>query len=349
MHIDVIDRIDVFRALRANWDSVYSADSEAQFFLSWIWLSQLFIRRPDEWLVLAAKRKSTDTYYVAFFPLRPRTRFSKSKKKEVHEIYMAGNFWADYTGYICQPADDTLALRGFAKFVKSMNWSRLQLENIRSSRRRLQAFTNEFSATDFRTTRRNRTSSIDGVDNLICPIVNLPSDFDRYLGDQLSATTRQKIRRYLRKLDSSDDACIVESTVETRDRDLDAIVSFWEARWAERKGKKVGLLAKKYRRILEQGLEDSILHMPVMLLRGVPIAAHASYVDAEKRSLLFFIAGRDPSGSAMPVGLLLHAHSIRWAIERGYKTYELLRGNEKYKYSLGAIETFVSCIRIERR
>ena len=349
MHIDVFDNIDTFGALRANWDSVYAADPEAQFFLSWIWFAQLFSRRPDEWLVLAAKHDPADTDYVAFFPLRPRTRYSKSRKKNIHEIYLAGNFWADYTGYLCHPDYDGEALRGFARHIKSMNWSILHLENIRSSTNRLKTFTREFSADDFRQTRRNRTSDVDGIDNLICPTVNLPDCFERYLSDCLSANTRQKIRRYSRKLEVSDGVRIVECARETRDRDLDAFARFWETRWAERKSKKVGLLAKKYRRILEQGLEAGILHMPIMLDHGVPVAVHASFVDAEKHSVLFFVAGRDLLWNTVPAGLLLHAYSIRWAIENGFQTYELLRGNEKYKYSLGATETFVSCIRIERR
>jgi hypothetical protein len=35
MHIDVIDRFSEFEARRHNWDAVYAADPEAQFFLSW--------------------------------------------------------------------------------------------------------------------------------------------------------------------------------------------------------------------------------------------------------------------------------------------------------------------------
>jgi CelD/BcsL family acetyltransferase involved in cellulose biosynthesis len=349
MHIDTLDSFDEFQSLKANWNSIYAADPESQFFLSWIWLAQLFIRRPDEWIVLAAKRNATDADYVAFFPLRPRTRFSKSQRKTIHEIYMAGNFWADFTGYLCHPSHDTDALRAFALHIKTLKWSKLHLENIRSSEERLRTFTGEFQKSEFKTSRRNRTSKVDGIDNLVCPTLNLPDQFERYLQDYLSSSMRQKIRRFSRKLVNNDDIEIVESSEATRTRDLDAIASFWQSRWAERKGKKVELLAKKYRGILEQGLQAGILHMPVLLAQGVPVAVHASFIDFENRSLLFFVAGRDVTWSVLPAGLMLHAHTIRWAIREKIQAYELLRGDEKYKYSLGAIDSFVHCIRIDRR
>ena len=69
MRIDVIDTPDAFEALRPNWDRLYAADPEGQFFLSWIWLSQLFERRPKNWCVLAAADEAAKDY-VAFLPLR---------------------------------------------------------------------------------------------------------------------------------------------------------------------------------------------------------------------------------------------------------------------------------------
>ena len=52
----------------------------------------------------------------------------------------------------------------------------------------------------------------------------------------------------------------------------------------------------------------------------------------------FFSAARDEDFHDVPVGLVLHTHNIRWAIENGIRTYDLLRGNEPYKYSLGAAD-----------
>ncbi len=347
MRIDVIETYERFESLRSNWDSVYSADPEAQFFLSWIWMSQLFTRRSENWCVLAAMPSGDSSEYAAFFPLRLKTRFSKSRKATINEIYMGGNFWADYTGLICYPKYDEIAIPALAGHLKKMCWAKLHLENIRTSNRRIELFTDQFASTRFRKSNRNRTSKVDGINNLICPSVSLPTEFENYLESRLSANTRQKIRRGMRSIDAADDLTIVESNSETRERDLDALARFWRLRWAKRKGRKVDTLARKYRRIIEQGLEGDIVHMPLLLQDDRPVAAHASFIDREKKCLLFFVAGRDLSWTGLPSGLMLHAHSIRWAIEHGMHTYDLLRGNEQYKYSLGAKDKLIACIRVE--
>jgi CelD/BcsL family acetyltransferase involved in cellulose biosynthesis len=74
----------------------------------------------------------------------------------------------------------------------------------------------------------------------------------------------------------------------------------------------------------------------VLWREETPLGALASFVDPQKASLLFYIGGRDESVDNPPPGLVLHAHSIRHAIANGFRTYDFLRGNEGYKYSLGA-------------
>jgi len=347
MLIDIIEEIVEFERLQSNWDSVYAADPESQFFLSWIWLAQLLTRRPENWCVLAARQTASSDDYVAFLPLRLSKRFSKSRNATVDEVHMCGNHWADYTGLICRPEFDESAIPALATYLKKMNWAKLHFENIRASDRRIELLTRPFASSEFRTSYRKRTSETDGTNNLICPVVTLPGNLDDYLQDILSAKTRQKYRRFMRKVDASSDIEIVESRIETRERDLDALASFWKARWISRKGKKVDILAGKYRKIVEQGLEGNIVYLSLLLVSGRPVAAHASFVDKEKMCLLFFVAGRDISWNGLPSGFILHIDTIRWAIENGLQTYDLLRGNEPYKYSLGATDKRVVCILVE--
>ncbi len=349
MRVDVICTYDEFESLRENWEWLYSIDPEAQFFLSWTWLSHLFLRRPDSWSILAARPANDASKYVAFFPLRPTTRFSRSREAYINEIYMGGNFWADYTGLVCHPDHEQAAIPAFAKHLEGVHFARLNLEDFRASKRRIALLTDSFPENEFRISYRNRTSKVDGINNLISPFVRLPDNFDDYLQTRPSANTRQKVRRYQRKLDAAGDIEIVASSPATREQDLDALAEYWKSKWATRKGRSADIKASKYRRIVQQGLEAGIVYMPVLRERNRPVAILASFIDRVKKSLLFFVAGRDQGWKKLPSGLLLHAHNIRWAIGEGLETYDLLRGDEQYKYSLGAEDRRIDCIRIETR
>jgi hypothetical protein len=335
-----IERIDTFAELQrfsTAWNRVYRVDPEAQFFLSWPWLSGVLERCPKEWLVLVAS--SIDGTTVGFLPLRVKTIWSKSHQQIRNELHFAGRlFWADYGGILCHPEHEETVLPAFAAYLKQMHWSHLYLKGFRVSERRFALFMEPF--VDERLIIESLTSTINDneTDNLVCPFIDLPDTFATYLTERLSSNTRQKINRFLRKLDSSSDYQITITSAATRSRDVQILQVLWSKMWGERKGNETARLAEQYGVIVRCGLEDELVHLCVLWHEETPIGILASFVDWEKSRLLFFVSGRDENFRDFPVGLVLHAWNIRWAIENGIRTYDFLRGNEPYKYSLGATD-----------
>ncbi len=348
MQTTIITCYNEFAKLQDNWNAVYIADVEAQFFLSWDYLAQVFARHKDNWCVVAVGPASTPANYYAFMPLRLRKRYSKSRDRQVTEVHMAGSLsWADYTGFICRP-DYEQAIARLGVAVRDIHWQRLYLKNIRASEARLSLFMSHFEAPDFRCKYRTRTSATDGINLLISPRADLVDSFDAYLSSKLSSNTRQKIRRILRKVESTEQLEIIESATAHHGRDIDAVIALWKLRWSERKGDNVESLARQYGEILRQSSAAGNLYMPMLWHAGKPVAGVASFVDWQKKTLLFFVAGRDENFAVVPAGLALHAHSIRWAIENGLQTYDFLRGDEDYKYSFGATDQHIKYIVVDR-
>lgn len=339
MQVDVLESYADFEKLKSNWDAVYEADPEAQFFLSWNWLSQVFSRHRTGWFIIAVKPESTSSDYVAFFPLRLKTRMSKTLKEIYNEIRVAGTFfWADYSGFICHPDYEDQAIPSLSSQLKQMHWRELYLKNLAISDKRLDLFIDQFDKNTFSYDYLERFSKTDNINRLVCPYVDLPDDFETYLKEKLSSNTRQKVRRFMRRIENSDDLRITHSIPDTYERDLDILVNYWKKKWVDRKGSDVERLTKKYREILQQGLENDTLYMPVLWRGDKPLGALGSFVDRQKKAMLYFVAGRDESCNNPPPGLVLHAHSIHWAIKNGLKTYDFLRGNEHFKYSYGATD-----------
>ena len=346
MFIDVIDNFEDFQRLRDNWDAVYEADPEAQFFLSWTWLSQWLPAR-QHWFILAARPTQGASRYVAFFPLRLRTKLKHGSGFH-NEISMAGNSGADYTGLICLPDSHHRAIPALAKALKTLNWTRIRLENIRISDQRLRLILAHFPQRTFNVARTERINAADQVNNSICPLVNLPGDWDSYLSS-LSSNTRQKIRRFLRMVESDPTYRLTHAQPDTIERDVDTLLELWSAKWASRKGDRLDAMLKSSRAILMNCFQNGSVLLPVLWRDETPLGALAIYVDRQKKSFLFFMSGRDDSVDSPPPGLVLHAHSIRHAIVHGFRTYDFLRGNEAYKYSFGARERRIHYLALSTR
>src|SRR5690606_10824683 len=95
--------------------------------------------------------------------------------------------------------------------------------------------------------------------------------------------------------------------------------------------------------------ESGALLLPVLWHGERPLAVFAILKDPVKRSLLFLIGGRDESFNAPPPGFILHAHTIRYAIQEGFRTYDFSRGNEPYKYLYGAEERRLASVTVSTR
>lgn len=348
MRIDVFEGLDAFRRLRANWEAVYDADPEAQFFLSWVWLHEWLKDDKTSWFVLAAQPDGRDDY-VAFFPLRLKTK-KNSNGIAVNEISFAGKGLSDYAGFICTPAHEADAIPAFARHLKRQNWARLNFDCLSASQQRQKLLLDAFSSKGFMFREMQNINKRDQINNNICPHLPLPDDWDAYLAT-LGSNTRQKFRRFLRKLDEGEEFRVtVAEDIEAAERDVDTLLDFWTAQWGERKGTRLAGLLRTNRTMLLRCFEQGVLFLPVLWQGDKPLTVLGSFNDTRKRALLFMIGGRDQAFQGpIPTGLALHAWSIRHAISQGYKSYDFLRGNEPYKYLFGATDRIIRHVIVRTR
>lgn len=348
MHVDVIDNLPKFEAVRANWDAVYDADPEAHFFLSWTWMADWLARLEGPWFILAAKAQAKAPAYAAFLPLRLRVK-ERRGGGFYNEINMAGNYAADYTGLICRREAEAEAVRAFAKHLMRLNWTHLNLDNFAASERRMRLLLDQFPARTVHIEEIERINEKDKINNCICPYVALPDDWEKYLNERLSANTRQKIRRFLRQVESDAQFRITLADADTVERDVKTLLRLWATKWAARKGSRINALIRGNYATLMRAFGRGTLFLPVLWKGDAPVGALASFIDVRKKAVLFYMAGRDETFGTPPPGLVLHAYSIRFAIAQGFTTYDFLRGNEPYKYSFGVEERRIRCFRVSTR
>lgn len=332
MHIDVIDRWTDFDSVRGNWEAVYKGDPEAQFFLTWQWLHDWLSVYQTPWLILAAKRRDTDGEYVAFLPLRLLTEFDEAQGF-LHELQFAGTGFSDYGGILSLPQDESEAIPALAEYVKQeIRWARFTMHNMTMSDARRRLFLTAFADGEFIHTPIEYRNPGEATNHGVCLSIDLPRQWEDYLAT-LSANNRQKIRRLLRKVDAMEACHIASSDSKTFEQNLTILLELWKLKWAPSKGvDNADEIARLNHAMLARCAENGTLLLPVFRDGDRPVAALAILIDRCKKSLLFFIAGRDENYREMPAGYLLHAYSIRHAIANGFETYDFLKGNEPYKY-----------------
>ena len=335
MHIDTIESLERFAEIRGNWDAVYEADPEAQFFLSWSWLSK-WLEGEKRWFILAVKPDANASEYVAFFPLTLEVKTKKGGGFH-NNLVVTGQEFTDYTGLLCTPEFEDRAVPALAEHIKRLHWTKLKLPNMSISDGRFRLFTDCFPPELFDTKIESKRIDENNIDHCVYPYAKSPRDWEGYLANNLGSNTRQKVRRFLRKVDEAEEFRITVADAETFERDLDILLQLWTAKWGAQKGKNLPHVLAMNRKMISHFFETGHLFFPVLWKGEKPIGALATFTDMKKKAMLFWMAGRDESFKGPPPpGFVLHAYSIRHAIANGFTTYDFLKGNEPYKYAFAS-------------
>jgi CelD/BcsL family acetyltransferase involved in cellulose biosynthesis len=224
----------------------------------------------------------------------------------------------DYLEPLCA---DSNAWPAFTAFLAA-NWDRrlneVVFHNIReSSSLRRDLPKSEFSINE------------EVIDH--APAIDLPSTWEKFL-DSLDAHDRKETRRKLNKAEEKGDAKLVAGSA----KDLDDAVKLVEAA-----GGRKGDTARRFLHPLLTSagpslIADGRLQLLKLLIQGKFTACLLQFPT--QIGPMLYNAGHEPSMREWSPGVVAVAMAIRQAIERGEKTYDLMRGREPYKYRFGAVD-----------
>jgi CelD/BcsL family acetyltransferase involved in cellulose biosynthesis len=107
------------------------------------------------------------------------------------------------------------------------------------------------------------------------------------------------------------------------------------------------LARERYFRDLADALAAKAwLHLGALDVDGDTAAVLFAFAHAG--TIALYNAAYDPGLAALSVGIVAHAYAIRDAIAEGLDTYDLLRGDEPYKYDLGADDRWLMKVEAHR-
>ena len=178
-----------------------------------------------------------------------------------------------------------------------------------------------------------------------CPVLALPKTWEEYLG-RLSGKDRHELRRKMRRLERELPGVTVRSHGEAAGWE-EAMTRFLTLHRLSKVGKA---------RFMDERMERFFRSATAILAaRGWARlwflehegAAVASFICLEYAgSVGLYNSGFDPARAQLAPGIVLLAHIIQDAIERGIPTFDFLRGEEPYKYGFGPSPEDVFNIRV---
>ena len=178
------------------------------------------------------------------------------------------------------------------------------------------------------------------------PKAELPPSWDEFLGG-LRKKDRHELRRKIRRLDRenthrqyvADDGEVLNGSMQ----------DFFRLLRASREDKDEFLTPERetfFLDIARESVSRDQFRLSFLEVDGENVAACICFDYGG--DYLLYNSGFDPSYSRLSVGLINKALSLQSAIEEGRKTFNFLKGNERYKYNLGGQDELVFRLTITR-
>ena len=251
-------------------------------------------------------------------------------------VTFAGGQLTDEQDLVASAGHERDVATTVARWIASQRPPAVRLEYVPEERPTLEAMSAVLAAAGFRVTRARQTVS---------PVLDLPDDYAVYV-QSLGKKERHELRRKVRRLETAGPATFRFAS----DAERAAVLDRFFALHRVSRGEKADFMTPEVERLFRD-IADALapldrLRLGVLTFDGADAAVLFGFALGPVISL--YNAAYDPGLASLSVGIVSHAWAIREAIARGYTTYDLLRGDEPYKYDLGAHDRWLGRLDAER-
>lgn len=181
----------------------------------------------------------------------------------------------------------------------------------------------------------------------VSPRVALPATWEDYLAS-LRKKDRHELRRKIRRLFDSGAEVRFEALSDQADV-IKGIEVFLDLHTRSRMDKTEFMtdeMASFFRRMASALSASGLIRLFLLYINDRPAAGVLCF-DAGDH-LYMYNSGYDPDFGGLAVGLVSKALCLQWAIENGKAGADFLRGNEPYKYDLGAVDQEIHRLVVRR-
>jgi CelD/BcsL family acetyltransferase involved in cellulose biosynthesis len=338
LRVKVYEDASAFHELRRDWNGLLQRSGTNTMFLTWEWQRTWWTWYGGEsGLCILAIRDGPELVAVA-----PLQRRSSSQERATLQL-VGGTELSDYLDLIVVADEREAVVYGalwdFLCHEYGHAWDVLDLHNVPASSPTLRIL----PALAVASADVQVRSVVEGV----CPVINLPSSWDDYLA-LLSKKQRHEVRRKLGK--SSREAVVhwyYAADSALLDKEVEDFVMLHRKSDAQKKAFMDERTQGFFREIARAAFERGWLRLASLVVNDVKAAS--MFCFEFHKVFLVYNSGYDPDlYPSLSTGIVLLAHCIGDAIERGIKLFDFLRGEEEYKYRFGGVATEIHNLTLSR-
>lgn len=328
MNLTVYTDERAFAELQPEWNELLHRSTSDLIFLTWEWQSTWWsaYQGGQLWVITCRDEVGTLVGIASWF-----IQYANNERV-VRTIGCVDV--TDYVDVIADPEHVEAVHATLAQFLTENRdaYDRINLCNIQEASPTLALLPDNLQANGF---------SVETELQEVCPVIDLPDSWEAYL-ERLDKKQRHEIRRKIRRAESeaSLEWHVVDETCEIHEE----VGKFLKLMRASHPEKAKFLDDAKntafFTSIVPLIYQCGWLKMSFLVVNGTPSAAYCDF-DYNDR-ILVYNSGLLPQENAhLSTGIVLLSYNIRDAIERQRDVFDFLRGNETYKYRMGAVDTKV--------
>jgi CelD/BcsL family acetyltransferase involved in cellulose biosynthesis len=305
-----------FAALEPTWRALFEASAHATPFQSWEWVASWWkhLGRGRPW-VLVAHRDGEPVALCALVITRYRGT-------PLRQVRFMGAPLSDFQDIIGAAEHLPGAARAFLDHIarRKPMWDVCDLNDLR-----------EGSAVPSQPAHEHLRA--ETVFHRMCPVIPLGATWDGFV-KSLGKNMRSNVGRRRRQLEKAFATEFDLATAETLSVALDELFQLHNGRW--RKRGTSGAFADSavqafHREVAPLFLARGWLRLHRMRLDGETRAAF--YCFAHRGRIFYYLSGFDDGVGKFSPGMVLMGRAVEHAISEGATAFELLRGDETYKYA----------------
>jgi CelD/BcsL family acetyltransferase involved in cellulose biosynthesis len=241
--------------------------------------------------------------------------------------FLGNESLTDYMGPIAEPHERDAVAKTFVEAIDDLEWKHAELFGLAVPTGWPEAIARAAKAAGYQ---------VDESQQDVCPRIELTGTYEQYL-ESLDGKLRHEIRRKARRLEREAGPYTIRlSTAETLDADLNRFYEMHRSSSGQKGRFMHEDVAVLFTRIAHAFEAEGWLRITWLDIGGEPAAGMFSWVA--KGTWSVYNSAYDHRKGALAPGMVLMAETIELATGEGCSTFDMLRGDEPYKYRFGAAD-----------